>query len=178
MAIDYTMPKLAMAMNEGVINQWLVEEGAYVEKGQELATVETEKVAYDVESPEAGYLHILVAEGETVPCETLIAQFATKGSVYSQVVLGQKEPVVGLLSIGGEDTKGNETTREAFASLSNSGLNFRGNVEGHDLFEGETDVVVCDGFVGNIVLTSPYPLVICVSRVPRSRIIRKSGKMP
>ena len=76
MAIDYTMPKLAMAMNEGVINQWLVEEGTYVEKGQELATVETEKVAYDVESPEAGYLHILVAEGETVPCETLIAQFA------------------------------------------------------------------------------------------------------
>ena len=76
MAIDYTMPKLAMAMNEGVINQWLVEEGAYVEKGQELATVETEKVAYDVESPEAGYLHIVVAEGETVPCETLIARFA------------------------------------------------------------------------------------------------------
>jgi len=76
MAIDYTMPKLAMAMNEGVINQWLVEEGTYVEKGQELATVETEKVAYDVESPEASYLHILVAEGETVPCETLIAQFA------------------------------------------------------------------------------------------------------
>ena len=63
-------------MNEGVINQWLVEEGAYVEKGQELATVETEKVAYDVESPEAGYLHIVVAEGETVPCETLIARFA------------------------------------------------------------------------------------------------------
>ena len=76
MAIDYTMPKLAMAMNEGVINQWLVEEGAYVEKGQDLATVETEKVAYDVESPEAGYFHILVAEGEAVPCDTLIAQFA------------------------------------------------------------------------------------------------------
>jgi pyruvate dehydrogenase E2 component (dihydrolipoamide acetyltransferase) len=76
MAIDYTMPKLAMAMNEGVINQWLVEEGAYVEKGQGLATVETEKVAYDVESPEAGYFHILVAEGEAVPCDTLIAQFA------------------------------------------------------------------------------------------------------
>ena len=76
MAIDYTMPKLAMAMNEGVINQWLVEEGAYVEKGQDLATVETEKVAYDVESPETGYFHILVAEGAAVPCDTLIAQFA------------------------------------------------------------------------------------------------------
>ena len=93
MAIDYTMPKLAMAMNEGVINQWLVEEGAYVEKGQELATVETEKVAYDVESPEAGYLHILVAEGETVPCETLIAQFAETEEELATLQSSKAAPV-------------------------------------------------------------------------------------
>lgn len=76
MAIDYVMPKLAMAMNEGTINEWLVAEGDYIEKGAELATVETEKVAYDVESPEAGYIHIIVPVGETVECETLLAQFA------------------------------------------------------------------------------------------------------
>jgi len=76
MAIDYSMPKLAMAMNEGTINEWLVSEGDYVEKGQILATIETEKVAYDVESPDAGYFHIVVPVGETVDCETLVAQFA------------------------------------------------------------------------------------------------------
>lgn len=75
MAIDYTMPKLAMAMNEGTIAEWLVSHGDHVEKGQALASIETEKVAYDVESPEAGYLHIVVEAGETVPCETLIAYF-------------------------------------------------------------------------------------------------------
>jgi pyruvate/2-oxoglutarate dehydrogenase complex dihydrolipoamide acyltransferase (E2) component len=76
MAIDYVMPKLAMAMNEGTINEWFVAEGDYVEKGQALATIETEKVAYDVESPDAGYFHIILPAGETVDCETLIAQFA------------------------------------------------------------------------------------------------------
>lgn len=76
MAIDYVMPKLAMAMNEGTIAEWLVAHGEKVEKGQPLATIETEKVAYDVESPEAGFLSIVVEAGETVPCETLIARFA------------------------------------------------------------------------------------------------------
>ena len=76
MAIDYVMPKLAMAMNEGTINEWLAAEGDHVDKGQPLATIETEKVAYDVESPDAGYLHIILPAGETVDCEMLIAQFA------------------------------------------------------------------------------------------------------
>jgi glycerol-3-phosphate acyltransferase PlsX len=74
------------------------------------------------------------------------------GSVYSRVIMGQENPIVGLLSIGGEDIKGNEITKESFGLLSKLDLNFRGNIEGHDLFEGETDVVVCDGFVGNVVL--------------------------
>jgi pyruvate/2-oxoglutarate dehydrogenase complex dihydrolipoamide acyltransferase (E2) component len=76
MAKDYVMPKLAMAMNEGTINEWLFKEGDYVEEGAPIAVVETEKVSYDVESPESGYLHIIVAEGETVPVEVPIAQFA------------------------------------------------------------------------------------------------------
>jgi pyruvate dehydrogenase E2 component (dihydrolipoamide acetyltransferase) len=76
MAKDYVMPKLAMGMNEGTVNEWLFKEGDYVEEGAPIATVETEKVSYDVESPHSGYLHILVAEGETVPVETRIGQFA------------------------------------------------------------------------------------------------------
>ena len=88
MAIDYTMPKLAMAMNEGTINEWLVSEGDYVEKGQVLATVETEKVAYDVESPDAGYFHIVVPVGETVDCEVLLGQFAASEEELAQLQSG------------------------------------------------------------------------------------------
>ena len=88
MAIDYTMPKLAMAMNEGTVNEWLVAEGDYVEKGQLLATVETEKVSYDVESPDAGYFHIVVPVGETVDCEVLVAQFAESEEELAELQAG------------------------------------------------------------------------------------------
>ena len=63
-----------------------------------------------------------------------------------------KIPTIGLMSIGGEDVKGNDLTKEVFKMLKQSGLNFRGNVEGHDLFENPVEVVVCDGFVGNVIL--------------------------
>jgi len=96
---------------------------------------------------------VLVDAGANLDCEPkLLRQFAVMGSVYSRIILGSESPVVGLLSIGGEETKGNETTKETFALLQKSHLNFRGNVEGHDIFAGETDVAVCDGFVGNVVL--------------------------
>lgn len=75
MGIAYNMPKLAMAMNEGSINEWLIKQGDKVEKGQPLVTVETEKVSYDCESPESGYFCIVGEEGETVPCEQLIGYF-------------------------------------------------------------------------------------------------------
>lgn len=96
---------------------------------------------------------VLIDAGATTDCvPKILYQFAIMGSVYSKVIMGQREPVVGLMSIGGEDSKGNEITKETFGILSDSSLNFRGNVEGHDIFRGKTDVVVCDGFVGNIVL--------------------------
>jgi glycerol-3-phosphate acyltransferase PlsX len=82
----------------------------------------------------------------------LLRQFAVMGSVYAREILGQPSPVVGLLSNGGEDSKGNKLAKETFPLLAASHLNFRGNVEGHDVFEGKTDVVVCDGFVGNVLL--------------------------
>ncbi len=80
--------------------------------------------------------------------------YAIMGSIYAQHVQGKKNPIVGLMSVSEEDSKGTDFTREVFELLSESGLNFKGNVEGHDLFESELDVVVCDGFVGNIILKS------------------------
>ena len=72
---EYTMPKLAMAMNEGTIAQWLVVDGSFVKAGDPLATIETEKVAYDVESPHDGYFFAAAKEGETLACDTLIGRF-------------------------------------------------------------------------------------------------------
>jgi glycerol-3-phosphate acyltransferase PlsX len=81
-----------------------------------------------------------------------LVQYAIMGSVFSEHVLGYKNPSVALMSIGEEDMKGNDVTKEAFKLLRGSGLNFRGNIEGHDLFEKPSEVVVCDGFTGNVVL--------------------------
>lgn len=83
-----------------------------------------------------------------------LLQYAIMGSVYSQHVLGYKNPSIGLMSIGTEDNKGTESTKDVFKMLKASGLNFRGNVEGHDLFENPVEVVLCEGFVGNVVLKS------------------------
>lgn len=77
MISDYVMPKLAMAMNEGTINEWLIADGARVEKGAPIMVVETEKVSYDVESPVEGFLHIIVPVGDTVPVETLVGKIAS-----------------------------------------------------------------------------------------------------
>lgn len=83
-----------------------------------------------------------------------LVEFAVMGHFYAQEVLGTAAPRVGLMSVGEEAIKGTETTREVFRTLSGSGLNFVGNVEGRDVFNGECDVVVCDGFVGNVLLKS------------------------
>lgn len=79
-------------------------------------------------------------------------QYAIMGTVVSKHVLGFENPAVGLMSIGGEDAKGSDFTKEIFGLLRRSKLNFRGNVEGHDLFDSPVEVVLCDGFTGNVVL--------------------------
>ncbi|MBA2435168.1 MAG: phosphate acyltransferase PlsX [Chthoniobacterales bacterium] len=81
-----------------------------------------------------------------------LLQYGIMGSVYSRHVLGYNNPSIGLMSIGGEDVKGTDLTKEVFKMLKRSSLNFRGNVEGHDLFAHPVEVVVCDGFVGNVIL--------------------------
>jgi glycerol-3-phosphate acyltransferase PlsX len=95
---------------------------------------------------------VLLDAGANVECKPLhLLHYALMGSVYSQEILGYKNPRVGLLSIGTEDVKGNELTLEAFQLCKRVDLNFIGNVEGHESFSNRVDVVVCDGFVGNIV---------------------------
>ena len=82
----------------------------------------------------------------------MLQQFAVMGSIYSREILGVSSPRVGLLSIGEEAAKGNETTKKGFGLLEQARLKFVGNVESRDLFSGKVDVAVCDGFVGNVVL--------------------------
>jgi glycerol-3-phosphate acyltransferase PlsX len=104
---------------------------------------------------------VLLDAGANVECKPLhLAQFAVMGSVYSREVLKRKNPRVGILSIGTEDSKGNELTLEAFKLCKKLDFNFIGNVEGHDLFKDHVDVVVCDGFVGNIVLKTCESLAV------------------
>ncbi len=81
-----------------------------------------------------------------------LREFAIMGSVYAQELLGLADPRVGLLAIGAEDSKGGERHRQGFDVLDSTGINFAGNVEGHAIFDGSIDVIVCDGFVGNAIL--------------------------
>jgi phosphate acyltransferase len=81
-----------------------------------------------------------------------IEQFAVMGEIYYRTIWGVRRPRVALLSIGEEEMKGNELTREAGTLLKQTSLNFTGNVEGRDVFRGNVEVVVCDGFIGNIAL--------------------------
>ena len=81
-----------------------------------------------------------------------LEQFAVMGEIYFRSILGKQQPRVGLLSIGEEESKGNELTRQAYQLIRRHPLNFIGNVEGRDLFNGRVDVLVCDGFVGNVAL--------------------------
>ena len=106
---------------------------------------------------------VLLDSGANVECKPLhLAQFAVMGSVYSREILKRKNPRVGILSIGSEDSKGNELTLETFKLCKKLNLNFIGNVEGHDLFKDHVDVVVCDGFVGNIVLKTVESLAVAM----------------
>jgi glycerol-3-phosphate acyltransferase PlsX len=98
---------------------------------------------------------IMLDVGANVDCKPAhLKEFAVMGSFYAQEIMGKKNPRIGLLSIGKEEGKGNEFTRDVFKILKKTNLNFVGNVEGKNIFDGTVDVIVCDGFVGNLVLKS------------------------
>jgi glycerol-3-phosphate acyltransferase PlsX len=103
---------------------------------------------------------VLLDAGANVECRPQhLLQFAVMGSVYARLAHGVERPRVGLLSIGEEESKGNELTRDAHRLLKASPLHFIGNVEGREIYSGIADVVVCDGFTGNIVLKTSEGLV-------------------
>jgi phosphate acyltransferase len=123
--------------------------------------------------PRQEHEFVLLDAGANIECKPIhLAQFAVMGSVYSREVLGRKNPRVGILSIGTEDSKGNELTLEAFKLCKRLDLNFIGNVEGHDLFKDHVDVVVCDGFVGNIVLKTCESLAVAMVSMLRHELTR------
>lgn len=96
---------------------------------------------------------IMLDVGATVDCTARqVYQFGIMGHEYGRHALKKLSPRIGLLSIGEEDSKGNEVTKEAFKLLKSSSLNFIGNVEGRDVYSGAADVILCDGFIGNVAL--------------------------
>ena len=100
-----------------------------------------------------GTVTVMLDVGATVDAKAVhLEQFAIMGEIYYRAIFGTRRPRVGLLSIGEEETKGNEVTREAYNRLKQMPVNFVGNVEGRDVFAGSVDVIVCDGFTGNIAL--------------------------
>jgi len=123
---------------------------------------------------------VLMDVGANVDCTPhMLAQFAVMGDIYARVILHLKEPRVGLLSIGEEEHKGNELTRTATPLLKSLAINFIGNVEGRDLYTGKADVIVCDGFTGNVALKVSEGLVEMVKQMLleslQATITRKIG---
>ena len=123
---------------------------------------------------------VVVDVGANVDCSPrMLAQFAVMGEIYSRVIFHRDRPRVGLLSIGEEEHKGNELTRAATPLLKSLPINFIGNVEGRDIYTGDIDVIVCDGFIGNVALKVSEGLVDMISKMLResleATITRKIG---
>ena len=121
---------------------------------------------------------IMLDIGANVDCKPIhIAQYAIMGDVYARTLFHIKKPEVGILSIGGEDEKGNELTKESYKILRSLPINFVGNVEGHDLFTNKVDVVLCDGFVGNVVLKCCESLAKAISGILRENLKKSPVRM-
>ncbi len=123
---------------------------------------------------------VMVDVGANVDCSPrMLAQFAVMGEIYSRVIFRTPSPRVGLLSIGEEESKGNELTRAAAPLLKSLPINYIGNVEGRDLYTGVADVIVCDGFIGNVALKVSEGLVDVIKQMLResleTTITRKIG---
>src|SRR5215831_7281865 len=109
---------------------------------------------------------LVVDVGANVDCSPrMLAQFAVMAEIYSRTILRRPRPRVGILSIGEEEHKGNDLTRAAWPLLQNLNINFIGNVEGRDIYGGKVDVIVCDGFIGNVALKVSEGLVDMVKHV-------------
>src|SRR6267378_1342987 len=140
-----------------------------------LAGVDRGGIAAVIPTPDNEF--VLLDSGANIESKPMhLAHYAIMGSIYSREILGYKNPRVGILSIGTEENKGNELTLEAFKLCKQLDLNFVGNIEGHDLFKGRVDVVVCDGFVGNIVLKTCESLAMGIFTMLRRELKANLGR--
>ena len=120
-----------------------------------------------------GTAAVLLDVGANVDCKPHhLLEFAVMGQTYYRVIFGVEQPRIGLLSIGQEEHKGNELTREAMVLLKQLPLNFIGNVEGRDLYNGRADVVVCDGFIGNVALKASEGAIQVVSSMLKEALVQ------
>ena len=117
-----------------------------------LPGIERPAIASNFPNRNGGVTCVLDLGGNTDSTPEQLLQFSVMGAMLTSALTKKKNPSVGLLNIGSEDIKGNEIVKKTFILLKESHLNFYGNVEGDDIFKGTTDVVVCDGFVGNVAL--------------------------
>lgn len=128
-------------------------------------------IATVIPTPDSQF--VLLDAGANVECRPInLVQYAVMGSVYAREILGLRSPRVGILNVGTEDGKGNDLTLEAFRLCKQIDLDFIGNVEGHDLFKDRVDVVVCDGFVGNIVLKTCESLAMAMFSYMKSELTK------
>jgi len=114
---------------------------------------------------------VLIDAGANLYCkpENLL-QFALMGSTYCEAILGRSMPKVALISTGEEDTKGNELIRDTFQMLKNADVNFIGNIDGKDIFSGKADVIVCDGFTGNVILKTSEGLADAIIKMLKREV--------
>jgi glycerol-3-phosphate acyltransferase PlsX len=140
-----------------------------------IAGVDRGGIATVIPTPDNEF--VLLDSGANIECTPLhLAQYAIMGSIYAQEILGCKSPRVGILSVGTEDGKGNALTLGAFQLCKKLDLNFIGNVEGHDLFKSRVDVVICDGFVGNIVLKTCESLAMGIFTMIKRELSASPGR--
>jgi glycerol-3-phosphate acyltransferase PlsX len=133
-----------------------------------LAGIDRPAIAVLMPNPVTG-VTVLLDGGANAECKPVnLKQFGVMGSIYAQEVLGVEQPRVGLLSMGEEESKGIPLTRDSFALLEREPINFIGNVEGHDVFDGTADVVVCDGFTGNVLLKTSEALAHTIGHILKS----------
>jgi len=123
-------------------------------------------------------LFVLIDAGANVDCKaTNLLQFAIMGRAYAKSIFNINSPKIGLLGIGEEDAKGNELTKETFKLLKDSGIKFIGNIEGKNIFMGAADVVVCDGFVGNIALKISEGLAEAIAKMLKREVSGRAAGM-
>lgn len=116
---------------------------------------------------------LLIDVGANVNClPHHLEQFAVMGRIFMQSILGLSNPRIGLMSIGEEETKGNDLTREAYERLQASPLNFIGNIEGKDIYSGKADIIVCDGFTGNVALKVSEGVIETFFNMARNEVMK------